>query len=262
MTRIVWDGTGQRYYHTGIDQGVLYVDGLPGVAWNGLTAVTRAPAGGTAKPYYVDGVKYSNNPVPEEYQATIQAYTYPKEFEACDGSAEPRPGMFLSGQRRKQFGFSYRTRVGSDLSQDDYQINLVYGATAEPTTRGHKAINDTTQVVEFMWKITAMPPPVAGFKNGAHVVFDTRYVDPDVLAGIEQVIYGTDELQPRLPSFAELLDLYDTGNVMTITDNGNGTFTMSAPSYALQMLDSNTFQVDWDTVVDNGDGTYTATSGT
>lgn len=261
MTTLTWDDNGQRFYHTGISKGVLYVDGLPGVAWNGLTAVTRAPAGGTAQPFYVDGVKYSNNPVPEEYQATVQAYTYPVEFEACDGSAEPRTGMFLSGQRRKSFGFSYQTLVGNDLGQKDYQINLVYGATAEPTTRGHKAINDSTQVIEFMWKITAMPPPVAGYRNGAHIVIDSRYADPSALAGIEEIIYGTDDASPRLPSFQELLDLYDSGNKLTVTDNGDGTFTMEAPEYALTMLDPNTFQIDWDTVVDNGDGTYTATTG-
>jgi hypothetical protein len=261
VTRLTWDGNGQRYYHTGIDQGVLYVDGQPGVAWNGLTAVTRAPAGGTAKPYYVDGVKYSNNPVPEEYEATIQAYTYPIEFEQCDGSVQVRPGMFLSGQRRKQFGFSYRTLVGNDLSQKDYQINLVYGATAEPTTRGHKAINDVTQVTEFMWKITTMPPAVTGYRNGAHITIDSRYTDPQALLGIEEIIYGTDEASPRLPNYQELLDLYDSGNLLTVTDNGNGTVTYTAPEYALTMLDPDTFQIDWDTAIDNGDGTYTATTG-
>lgn len=261
MTQITWDGTGQRYYHTGIDQGVLYVDGLPGVAWNGLTAVTRAPAGGTAQPYYIDGVKYSNNPVPEEYQATIQAYTYPAEFEQCDGSVPIRNGMFLSGQRRKHFGFSYRTTVGNDLSQKDYQINLVYGATAEPTTRGHKAINDTTQVTEFMWKITAMPPPVSGYRNGAHIVIDSRYTDPQALLGIEEVLYGTASTAPRLPSFQELLDLYDSGNILSITFNTDGTFNFVAPEAELFMLDVDTFQINWDTVTDNGDGTYTAVSG-
>lgn len=261
MTQITWDGSGQRFYHTGIDQGVLYVDGSPGVPWNGLTSVTRAPVGGTAKPYYVDGVKYSNNPVPEEYEATITAFTYPPEFEVCDGSVQVRPGMFLSGQRRKPFGLSYRTTVGNELSQMNYQINLVYGATAEPTTRGHKTHNDSTQVTEFMWKVTAMPPPVTGYKNGAHVVIDSRYTDPEAYAGIQEILYGTDTTTPRLPTFAELLDLYDTGNNLTVTDNGDGTFTMQAPAYALEMLDANTIQINWDTVVDNGDGTFTATTG-
>lgn len=260
MTQIVWDGPGQRYYQTGIDRGVLYVGSQPGVAWNGLTAVTKTPNGGDSNPFYIDGIQFSNQSKPEYYSATVNAYTYPIEFEACDGSGQPRPGLFVTGQTRQPFGLTYRTMIGNEFGQNDYQINILYNATAAPTTRGHKAVNDAIQTVEFMWKLSALPVVMNGYKNTPHIVLDSRYIDPDVLAGIEEVLYGTEELTPRLPSYSELLDLYDTGDDLTVTDNGNGTFTVTAPEYALNMLDSNTFELTWDSVTDNGDGTFTASS--
>lgn len=260
MTAIQWDAPGKRFYQTGIDQGVLYVGNNPGVAWNGLTAATLAPSGGDSNPFYVDGVKFSNQGKPEEFVLTINAFTYPVEFEACDGSGTARPGFFVTGQRRQPFGLCYRTMVGNEFGRNDYQLNLVYNATVSPTTRSHKVVNDAVSTVEFMWQMTVLPQTMPGFKNSSHIVLDTRYIDPVALAGIEEVLYGTEELQPRLPSFQELLDIYDTGNDLTVTDNGDGTFTATAPEYALAMLDSNTFELSWDTAVDNGDGTFTISS--
>jgi hypothetical protein len=262
MTMIVWDAPGKRYYETGIDRGVLYVDGSPGVPWNGLTSITKAPLGGDAKPFYVDGVKFSNRSRVEEYEATLTALTYPDEFEACDGSAEPRPGMFVTGQQRKSFGLSYRNTIGNDLSDDGYKINIVYGAYAAPTTRGHKTHNDSVQVLEFMWKVTALPPVIDGYKQSAHIILDSRFVDPATLAGIEEILYGTDTYPPRLPSYTELVELYDTANALTITDNGDGTYTAVAPSYAMFMLDDSIFQLTWDTVNYVDANTFTAATGT
>lgn len=261
MPKIVWDGLGTRYYETGIDQGVLYVDGQPGIPWNGLTSVTKSPSGGDAQPFYVDGVKYSNNSSAEEFEASITAITYPDEFEACDGSAEPRPGMFLTGQKRKSFGLAYRSTVGNDLSSKDYRINLVYNATVAPTARDNKTQTDSVDVMEFSWKVTTLPPTINGFKNSALVILDSRFIDPDVLSGIEDILYGTDMITPRLPEFAELVDLYDTENVLVVTDNGDGTYTMTAPLYAMYMLDANVFQLTWDTAINVDDNTITVTSG-
>ena len=50
MSTLVWDKTGQRFYETGVDHGVLYLPDsfgayVDGVAWNGLTTVTETPSG-------------------------------------------------------------------------------------------------------------------------------------------------------------------------------------------------------------------------
>ena len=64
MSKLVWDATGERYYETGVKNGVLYIptSGVysKGVAWNGLTAVTESPSGAEATALYADDVKYLN----------------------------------------------------------------------------------------------------------------------------------------------------------------------------------------------------------
>jgi hypothetical protein len=239
----------------------LYVGEADGVPWNGLTSITENVTGGDAKPYYVDGEKYLNTAAREEYSSTLTAYTYPDEFEPCDGMSYLRSGFMATGQRRQPFGLSYRTMVGSDTNPTaGYKIHLVYGALAAPAQRAYKTISTAQDPDDFSWTLTSLPPAISGYTRTSHFIVDSRDIDPDTLVGIEGILYGTDDTAPRLPDVQEILDLIDTGDHLTVTDNGDGTFTLTAPDADLVMLDVNNFQVTWDTVVDNGDGTYTATS--
>src|SRR5690606_8943338 len=115
MARVVWDAPGARRFETGVDRGVLYPQGGNGVAWNGLRAVKHRHTGGTADPYYVDGVQYANAPTPERFSGTIEAYTYPREFELLDGAEEAIQGLYVHQQLRRSFGLCYRTLIGNDL---------------------------------------------------------------------------------------------------------------------------------------------------
>jgi hypothetical protein len=260
LTRIVWDDAGNRVYEVGVDRGVLYVGTDPGVPWNGLTSITENSTGGVAKPYYIDGEKYSNNASREEYSATITAYTYPDEFAACDGTASIRPGLLITKQSRVSFGLSYRTMVGSDLAQDEYKIHLVYGAYAAPSSRAFKTISNSVAPDDFSWAITTLPPVTTGYRRSSHFIIDSRQLDAPTLSGIEDILYGTDAAPARMPTISELIDLIDTGNVLTVVDHGDGTFTLTAPEADLFMLDDSLFQLTWPTVTDNGDGTITITS--
>lgn len=261
MSKITWGDVGSRFYENGVDRGVLYVGESDGVPWNGLTSVTENVVGGAPKPYYIDGEKFSNLATREEYSATLTAYTYPDEFEACDGLASVRPGFLATAQTRQQFGLTYRTMVGNDIDPNaGYKIHLVYNVLASPSSKAYKSINNQQNPDDFSWSLTAIPPVISGFKRTAHFIVDSRNVDSTVLTGIEGILYGTDTTAPRLPSVSEIIDLVDTGNHLTIVDHGDGTFTMTAPDADLVMLDIGNFQITWDTVVDNGDGTYTATS--
>lgn len=248
MSRLIWDAPGKRYYETGVDRGVLYVSGFPGVPWNGLTAVTENPSGGSADPYYIDGIKYLNIPAAEEYEATIEAFTYPDEFAVCDGSAQPYNGLFLTAQPRKSFGFSYRSKVGNDLSGADfaYKIHLVYNALAEPSSRNNKTIGDSTDPANFSWKVTTKPPPVTGYKRTSHFVIDSRLADPFTLAAIENILYGDSSHTSRLPDPDELLNIFLTTTSFVVTDNGDGSWTATSANPS--------------EIVDNGDGTFTITS--
>jgi hypothetical protein len=261
VTRIAWGSTGSRFYENGVDRGVLYVGEADGVPWNGLTSITENVSGGAAKPYYIDGEKYLNTATREEYTATLTAYTYPDEFEPCDGITQVRSGFKATNQRRQSFGLTYRTMIGNDLTPTaGYKIHIIYNVLASPAQHAYKSISTAQDPDDFSWTLTSLPPVMLGYKRTSHFIVDSRDIDSDTLSGIEDILYGTDSTSPRLPDVAEILDLIDTGDHLTVTDNGDGTFTMSAPIADLVMLDIGNFQITWDTVVDNGDGTYTATS--
>lgn len=214
MSKIVWDKTGERFYETGVDRGVLYVQddqgNYPnGVAWNGLIGVTESPTGAEATPIYADNIKYLNLMSVEEFEASIEAYTYPEEFEECNGSAELAPGVTLGQQPRKTFGLCYRTKLGNDLEGDDYgyKLHLIYGAKAAPTEKGYETINDSPDAITFSWDITTTPVPVTGFKPTSTLVIDSTKVTPEKLVALEEILYGSEEEDARLPLPDEVLTI-------------------------------------------------------
>ena len=214
MARLQWDKTGERVYESGVDHGVLYVmDGTgaygTGVVWNGLTAVTESPSGAEPNPQYADNIKYLNLISAEEFGATIEAFTYPKEFEQCDGTASLAPGITIGQQARKTFGFSYRTKVGNDVEGQDagYKLHLVYGALAAPSERAYSTINDSPEAITFSWEVTTTPVAVAGHKSTAILTIDSTLVDEADLTALEDLLYGptTGTGTPKLPLPAEVM---------------------------------------------------------
>jgi len=262
LTRVEWDAVGARFYEAGVDRGVLYISGQPGVPWNGLTSVTENASGGDAQPFYVDGDKFLNLSAPEEFQATLTAFTYPDEFGPCDGSVAVRPGLFATRQRRQPFGLTYRTRVANDVSGTfAYKIHLIYNALAAPSNRTHKSLTDSSTPDDFSWKLTALPPIMAGYRRTSHLILDSRYLDATTLAYIEDILYGDDDDAPRLPALSELTDLIDNGATLSLTDNGDGSYSMTAPLDILSMADPNIFLLTWDGITLSEDGTtYTITT--
>lgn len=214
MAKIKWDQEGQKTYETGVKNGVLYViddDGKysNGVAWNGLTNVNESPSGAEESPYYADDVKYLSLTSAEEFGASVEAYTYPEEFEVCDGSVEILPGISASQQTRKKFGLCYRTTFGNDVKGNDYgyKLHLVYGAQAAPSERGYSTINDSPEPITFSWELTTTPVEINGFKPTSILKVDSTKMNPDKLAILENILYGTDDTNPRLPLPNELMEL-------------------------------------------------------
>lgn len=211
MAKLVWDKTGERFYETGVRNGVLYIQNevgayVNGVAWNGLTAVTESPSGAESTPLFADDTKYLEMRAAEDFGATIEAYTYPEEFEACDGSAALADGIKIGQQDRIPFGLCYRTVLGNDVKQNTYgyKLHLIYGATASPSEKAYSTINDSPEAITFSWEISTTPIEVDGFKPTATVVIDSTKVSSDFLNALEAKLYGSEEEGPCLPTPNEI----------------------------------------------------------
>lgn len=214
MAKLVWDKSGEHFYETGVSHGVLYpMSETPGtydkgVAWNGLSAVTESPSGAEVSAIYADNIKYLNLMSAEEFEGTIEAYTYPDEFKVCDGSADLADGIVIGQQNRRTFAFCYQTKVGNDLNPElGYKIHIIYGALAQPSERAYETVNDSPEAITFSWEISTTPVDVAGFKPTAHIEIDSTKVGADKMAKIEAKLYGADSEEPTLLLPDEILAL-------------------------------------------------------
>jgi hypothetical protein len=215
MAPLTWDQVGERLYETGVDHGVLYLPDQTGVyntgvAWNGLTTVTESPSGAEPNAQYADNIKYLNLISAEEFGATIEAFTYPDEFAECDGTALPNPGVAVGQQGRKQFGLSYRSRVGNDIdgTEHGYKLHLVYGCQAAPSEKAYATINDSPEAIAFSWDVTTTPAPVTGMKPTSLIVVDSTVVDPADLTSLETLLYGLAATPAALPTPDAVIALF------------------------------------------------------
>ena len=206
MAKLIFDEVGSRFFETGVKNGVLFVQGTDGqyengVVWNGLTAVTESPSGAEATPLYADDMKYVVLYSTEEFGATIEAYTYPEEFEQCDGSAQLGTGVTIGQQDRKAFGLVYKTVIGNDVQGQDlgYKIHIIYGAKAAPSEKAFATINDSPEAVTFSWEVSTVPVPVEGHKPTSTLVIDSTKVDAEKLALLEGKLFGTESEESTLP---------------------------------------------------------------
>ena len=214
MAKVKWDQTGERLYETGVDRGVVYPQASngsypKGAGWNGLTAVTESPSGAEPTPLWANNHKYLTLMSAEEFGATIEAYTYPDEFAECDGSAELAKGVRIGQQKRKAFGFTYRTKIGNDVDGESYgyKLHLVYGALAAPSEKNRQTINEDPEATTMSWEISTTPVEVDGFEPTSHLEIDSTTADPEKLAALETILYGkdpttpegSDGVDPRLP---------------------------------------------------------------
>ena len=214
MAKLIFDEVGSRFFETGVKNGVLFVQGVDGeyengVVWNGLTAVTESPSGAEATPLYADDMKYVVLYSTEEFGATVEAYTYPEEFEQCDGSAALMDGITIGQQPRKSFGLVYKTVIGNDVQGQDlgYKIHIIYGAKAAPSEKAFATINDSPEAVTFSWELSTVPVPVTGHRPTATVVVDSTKVDAEKLALLEEKLFGSETEESTLPLPDEIVEL-------------------------------------------------------
>lgn len=247
MTRVTWDGIPSRLYQAGVDRGMLYIpDAIPvpvAVPWTGLVSITENPDGGDAQPFFIDGRKHQNTPAGENYKATLESLWAPKEFYPCAGWNELSIGLFAVDQPRASFGFSYRTKVGSYTQGTDYayKIHVIFNATAQISNFTHATVTDSPQPKTHSWTVTACPSAEAysgaasDGRQTAHVILDTRRISETGIKFLENILYGTDANDPRLPTVLEIQQLRalqdSTGSISLKKPAISGTGTMGG-SYA------------------------------
>ena len=204
MAVLTWDQTGEKLYETGVQKGVLYpMDGAvygKGVAWNGLTAVNETPSGAESTKLYADDIKYLDIRSAEEFGATIEAYSSPEEFDACDGTASLADGVNIGQQNRKGFGFCYRSTIGNDTEYNNYgyKLHIIYGLTASPSERSYSTVNDSPEAATLSWEVSSTPVNVAGFKPTSIVTINSKKINHQALQEIEDALYGTESEEPKI----------------------------------------------------------------
>ena len=268
MSKIVWDAVGEHKYETGVDHGVLYPLNTSnnqydnGVAWNGLTSVSESPSGAESNPQYADNIKYLDLMSAEEFAATVECFTYPKEWEDCDGSVAPIEGVNIYQQSRKTFGLCYRTKIGNDVNPDlGYKLHLIYGAKATPSERAYNTDNDSPEALSFSYSISTTPVEVPGYKNTAILTIDsTRFTTDQArarLATLEDVLYGTNA-QAGSPA------VYEVDTAATF-DPTKTYYTESGGEYSVFNIFEETSDVSFDsekTYYEKNGDVYTVTQDT
>ena len=218
MAKLIWDADGERRYENGVDHGVLYPrsntgDYPLGVPWNGLTAVTESPEGAESTVHYADNIPYVSMQSAEIWKGTIEAFTFPDEFIPCDGAAVVVDGLVLGQQKRQSFGFSWRTRIGNDVTANaGYKIHIVYGALAAPSEKANSTINESPEPMTFSWEVSTTPTPVTGHEALSTLTLISTDLDPVKLTGLENILYGsagTPGTVARLPKPDEIIALLE-----------------------------------------------------
>lgn len=211
--KMVWDQTGERLYETGVEQVALFpmANGAypKGVPWNGVTALNLTPSGAEPTSLYANDRKYLTLMSVEEMGGNIEAYTYPDEWKQCDGSAELAPGVYIGQQARTSFGLAAKTLIGNDteLTKHGYKLHIIYGGLASPTEQNHATINDSPDVEPLSWDFSTTPVEVPGHDSTSYICIDSTKVDAEKLAALEAIIYGSDDVEPRLPLPAEIVTI-------------------------------------------------------
>lgn len=262
MSRLTWDAVGLRRYEAGVDRGVLYVKGMRGVPWNGLVAVNEAPTGGEVESYYFDGRLYYNDVGAVDFQATIEAYTYPDEFSYCEGYTAVALGLMATGQPPRAFDMVYRTLIGNDVDglKAGYKLHMIYNAVVKPTSRSNKTRDASPSIDALSWTVNAASPVGGYYRATSHFIVDSTVVEPADLELLENILYGTDGMEPYFPAQDVVVALLG-GFAFTPNEIIDGGDELSSTTSGRELLDGGNNVSSGDDVVDGGTQSDPSTGG-
>lgn len=175
--------------------------------------MTESPEGADKTDLWADNIKYASMRAAETFGGTIEAYTYPPEFEACNGELSLSNGAVMGQQAREVFGLCYRTEQGNDESTTyGYKLHLVYNCTCSPSERAYETINDSPDAITFSWEFDSTPVSVniAGAKPTSVITVDSTKATSTGLTALENALYGTESTDPYLPYPEDVVTLLAT----------------------------------------------------
>lgn len=225
MPRLVWNRLGDRSYEIGVDHGVLYVPDennvFKGVVWNGLTRVSKDSTRETEATYF-DGTKIHNYIKQTEFKGSLDAITYPREFESLEGSQELKCGVTVGEQPPGLFGLVYRSLVSNASgTRSGYKLHILYNLQATPDAKDYGTMNDSPELMEFSWTLESIPEPVPNHRPTAEITLDSRRVDPLLMIQLETILFGDDENDAYLPTMQALVSFIDAWFHLRITLDDN-----------------------------------------
>lgn len=246
MAILAWDQVGSRIYETGIEKGVLYLPDGSAIPWSGLISIDEKFPGGNSTPIYFDGRKSDDISTLAQFAGTLSAITYPDEFGQFEGTASLGGGLYAGEQKPQLFNLSYRTKIVNDTNGEahGYKIHILYNLLATPSDSEYNSLSDDVEFVSFEWDITSIPEEVDGFSPTSHIIIDSLTVDPDVLAAINAVLYGTASVNAKLLPFRDMIQFISewSGLMITLGDDLSWTATENLLGY-INLIDANSFSI-------------------
>lgn len=261
MAALTWNSIGERFFNSGVDRGVLFVEGLSGVAWSGLTEVTKNTTGTAPRPYYMDGIKYLNYPTPGELEGSISAFYSPPQFDHCDGSPSDGLPVKVGQQSRRTFSLAYRTLIGNDVegARRGYKIHLIYDALAEPSDQTSSSLTNDPEAAPLSWTFSTQARPTFERLPTSHLEVTTLTSTPEQIAALEATLYGTPTTNPRMPSPNEVLGMMGENAKLTVVLHGDGTFTVIGEEGFIHRINSEVYQLASSQISVPSNGHYTIT---
>lgn len=219
MAALTWDETGKHFYDTGLDRGVLYVwdptasKYAKGVAWSGLTKVTDKPTGAEITKLYADNIPYLSMISAEEFEETIEAYTFPDEFFACDGVVDQK-GVRMGQQARRSFCLSYRTIRGNDTDGNAHgeTLHIRYGLLASPSEKARETVNSSPTATTFSWSCKSTPISATDLKPVSSLEVSSDSVKPKAFKALKDRLWGSASDEPTLLLPDEVTALIETNS--------------------------------------------------
>lgn len=188
MTKLIFDSKENKSVNVGLDHGVLYVGkNRLGVPWNGLISVEDVKEE-SVEPIYLDGVKVSHLDKQADPKVIITAFTYPEEFDMCQG-VDSETALEFTNQTMELFHICYRTLIKTMFKETpDYQFHIFYNLSLTRDAIEHETYSSQPNVVTFKWTAHSMPETINGFTPTSHVIFDSRYLDADLFGYVNYLL--------------------------------------------------------------------------